>query len=313
MTQHRNRIPVVIRYFVFVTGLFVSTWAATATGLSTHQEIVQVGGNADGFTPARITHRGLEQIIAGPEVDSTVSTVTPEGYGVTGFNRIALSGDNRKVWFVLFDSFPNVPGDPQAQLWSVNLDGPGGLRSALPNDSFSNGLTVETTQDGAVSYIDNSRAAMMYVASVGGPASPAFAYGTLSDGSRHGDIRGHFRVNNAGTRLIYRSFVDTRFMTVDLTASPFVPQEIATSRSMAFMGANARSLNNNIDLAGDATAWISASEHFSRTFEPNLQQILRVGTSLDPASNAPAYAAIPNLTSPGDLNITDDGQTLPIA
>jgi hypothetical protein len=269
------------------------------------------GPGDDGFTAATIIHRGSEQVIAGPDVDPSVSTVTPAGYGVGGYKRTALSGDDSTVWFALHDQFPDVEGDPQTQLWRVNIDGSGGQRSMLPLDDIRQGISVETDETGSVCYADNNREGRMYRATPGAAATTAFNYFTDAEGFVFGDVRGEFKITDDGSAMVYRSFVDTRFFSVDLSAAPYVPEEMANSTSLVYLGVNARFMWWNIDFAGDGSRWFSVVEHWSSSWDPNSQAVMRVGSSLGAGATPAVHAVFAgDLMTGQDLNITDDGSTI---
>ncbi|MHC4696849.1 MAG: TolB family protein, partial [Planctomycetota bacterium] len=264
-----------------------------------------VPGPADGeFTVAAILHRGSEQIIAGPNVDPAFGTVTPAGYGVGGYKQTALSGDNSKVWFALRDEFPEV-GEPQNQLWSVNLDGSGGQRSIVPGEDSGYGLGVETNSDGSVCYADYRSAGKMFRATPGAGATEAFDYAA----GGYGDIRGQFSISDDATKMVYTSYFDTRFMSVNLAASPNTPQEMANGTSLAYLGVNARNLYWDTDMTAGGSRWISASQHWSAGWDPTLKQTIWVGSSLGAGATPAIHASLTNLPK-GNLNITDDGATV---
>lgn len=265
-----------------------------------------------GFTPAIILHRGAEQIIAGPNVDPSVGTVTPDGYRVGGFKQFALSGNNTRIWYVLYDEFPNVPGDPQTQLWSVDLDGSDAQRSMLPNDNLRSSVLVETNWDGSVCYADNSasQVAKMYRAERGQPATTVFAYWTQAGGFLYGDIRGEFKINDDATHMIYRSFVNSSIYGVDLTVVPNIPVKIKDAVSLQHMGVNVNSMYTNIDLAGDGSRWITGANYFNASWTPTVRHVVWVGEGFGAGANVTALTSPdPGVDRPTALQITDDGNT----
>jgi len=264
----------------------------------------------DGFTAAQIIHRGSEQIIAGPEVDSSVSTVTPTGYAATGYKAVAISGDATKVWFSLFDEFPNVEGDPQTQLWSVNIDGSGGQRSGLPAEALNYGLPLETTINGSVCYGDNRGVSKMYRTTPGNAATTAFTYWNETEGHRYGDIRGEFQITDDGSKMVYRSFVDSKIYGVNLADGSGTPVAIAWPEKLQHMGTNARYFCSNIAMAGDGSKWVFMSDYYNGGWDTPHQHATWIGSGFD------AGASVTKTTVPDTINdvaenfsITDDGQT----
>lgn len=282
----------------------------TARGMIRFAVSAIPGGS--GFTSVTILHRGAEQIIAGPNVDPSAGTVTPPGYRVGGFKQFALSGDNSRIWYALFDEFPNIKGDPQTQLWSVNLDGSNAQRSILPNDVLRSSVLVETNWDGSVCYADNSntQALRIYRATPGQPATTAFAYWTQAGGFIYGDIRGEFKISDDATRMVYRSFINDSIYGVNLTVVPNIPERIRDAVSLQHMGVNVNSMYTNIDLASDGSRWITGANYFNSSWTPTVRHVVWVGDGFGTgAIVAPLASPDPGVDRPSALQITDDGAT----
>ncbi len=272
-------------------------------------EVLDPNAGEGGFTTAVIVHRGSEQVIAGPEVDASFGTVTPAGYTPTRSKAVAISGDGLKVWFSLYDEFPNVEGDPQTQLWSVNIDGSGGQRSTLPSENLSYGLPLETNIDGSVCYADNGAAKKMYRATPGQAATTAFTYWTEAGGWVYGDIRGEFKITDDATKMIYRSYVNTRIYGVDVSTGVGTPVVVATGAGLEYEGIGSRGFPSNIDLAGDGSRWIFTANYWKNEWGANRDAVW-IGSGFD----AGATLTMKTVPAPAELarevSITDDGDTI---
>ncbi len=265
----------------------------------------------DGFTIASIIHEGSEQLIAGVDADSSVSLVTPAGYAPTRYKAVAISGDGLRVWFSLYDQFPNVEGDPQTQLWRVNIDGSGGVRSGLPDEHLGYGLTLETTEDGDICYGDNPGPKKMYRATPGSAVTTAFQYYTDAEGWRYGDVRGEFKINNDGTKMVYRSYVNTRIYGVDLPGGSGTPVMLADGSTVAYNGQNSRTFGSRIDLAADGSTFIFVAEYWNSGWTPQLQYAMWVGNGFAPgASFTRKTVPQPGVEVASLLNITDNGANI---
>ena len=104
---------------------------------------------------AFITHRGHEQIIAGPNVPSNLGLTTDPGYAAA---EVALNAAGTRVWFVLF----NWGADPEYQVWTMLSDGTGRQQIVLTADNCvasATGLTnlfVNTNDNGNIAVLDST-------------------------------------------------------------------------------------------------------------------------------------------------------------
>jgi hypothetical protein len=269
-------------------------------------------GSGD-FIEAAVLHRGSEHLVAGANVDPSVSLQTPAGYAPGGFGgsgafgtrAIALSGDGQKVWVAMFDTFPDVGGDPQAQLWSVNTDGTGGTRSSLPADDLRNGLNLSTSLDGSTIIAHNPRLELVYRATSGAAAGQIFDVGASLPGSC---IRGNMALSDDASDLIFLSFCDTAVYRVDLGVDPAVGSLVASSGAFQFMGRNADSTSGIIDASSDLNEWAVSMRVFN--FDENRNRFpLFVGTGL--TNPTIGVQDVPNdFDGLNDINITDDGSVI---
>lgn len=211
------------------------------------------------YTVAEIIHRGSEQIVAGPNVDPAQSLQTPAGYGV---NDIALSGDGQRVWFVLFDQFPAV-GDPTTQLWSVNTDGTGGLRSDLSTaDLRDTVLAVATNEDGSIAIADsgfNSSAVLR--ATPGAAATLLFDTAVLGLG---GCLRGDTRLTDDGSSFFYRSYC-TQSLFQAGTGSGSAPTELFQAGQFTDPNGFAARAIQDFDIDSIGSRWILDMEVLNST------------------------------------------------
>lgn len=213
-----------------------------------------------GYTVAQIIHRGREQIVAGPNVDPALGLQTPTGYGVSD---IALSGDGQRVWFVLYDEFPNVAGDPTTQLWSVNTDGTGGARSLLSTSDLRNTvLTVSTNHDGSMAIADSGfdNSAVLRAA----PGQPAtLLFDTLALGIG-GCVRGTTRLADDGTMFLYRSFC-TQSLFQSGTGTGATPLELFRADQFLDPNGTAARAIQDFDIDATGARWIADMEVLNAT------------------------------------------------
>ncbi len=265
-----------------------------------------------GFIPAVVLHRGTEQLVAGPSVDSTISFAFNDDYSVddlifdTRNRSFALNGSGTRVWLRLFAPFP-IEGQPRAQLWCMNTDGSGATRSTLPDDDLNSGVHLATDQDGQFCFANNFRIARMYRAECGQPAGPIFDYaGTL-------DFEANFRVNSDSSRMYLANIA--RFgglpsiHTVDLQSSPFTPTIVLTNTALALEGVNPRNLAAMFDAAAFASAYVFRANYDSSTLTPRTQDVVYLGQGFSAAS-ADIITQTEFTDSPYDLQVTDDGETI---
>lgn len=267
---------------------------------------VVAGGGGGGFSEAVILHCGSEHIVAGPDVDPAVGLQTPAGYGIGGLggsgafgNRaVALSGDGSRIWFVLFDTFPEQ-GQPQTQLWSVNIDGSGGQRSEVAIADLRNGLHLVTNLDGSVVVIENPRDGNAYRATPGSMAQ--FLFSPVS-GSW---IRGVMELSDDASTLIYVSWCNANVYWSDLGGSP-APRLLAPGSAFAIDGSTlGLGLDFELDMSADGSQWIVAA----KVVDPAARYAIFHGTGL-------SNPTIRRQTLPADedrarnLNLTDDGGTI---
>jgi len=256
------------------------------------------------FARAAIRHRGSEQIAAGPNVIAADGLTTPAGYTVI---KVALSGDGSRVWFVLYDEFPDVAGDPLTQLWSVNADGSGGLRSSLNNNDLRNTLlSVATNRDGTVAIADSgfSDSAVLR-ASPGSAANLLFDTAVLGTG---GCLRGDVRLTDDGARFYYRSFCDETLYRVDLGASSPMPERIIQASEIVNAQALAARALQQFDIDADGGTWVVESE----TLDPTMGNILYLNFLATGGVGTPArFELTPtDLLDLRDLHLTDNGTTI---
>ncbi len=251
------------------------------------------------FTLATITQQGAEHLIAGPGVDPSVSSVTPAGYAPRSYS---VSGDGSRVWFTLFDEFPNVEGDPQTQLWVVNTDGTGALRSAVTNQSLNRGLVVRTNLDGSVAVFENIQDTTFQRATPGAAGQLLFNESDLG----HTCSSGTFRISDDGSQLVFVDFCGTRVFFADLNTSPVTPVQMAGGGSFEVNGFTAREIVFEIDISADASTWTVMPS----IFEPVLNRVvdpIYVGTGLSSAPALQKQTLITDNPGPRNLNMTDDG------
>jgi hypothetical protein len=266
-----------------------------------------------GVTTATIVHRGSEHIVAGANADPTVSLQTPDGYAPGGFGgsgafgtrTIALSGDGQKIWVAMFDTFPNVDGDPQTLLYSLNTDGTGGMRSSLPVEDIRNGLHLSTNLDGSVVIANNPRLGILYRATPGAPATQVFDQTPVG-----ADIRGNMKLADDASSLIILSFNDSDAVhMVDLMQNPAISRVIATWDDFTFLDLNPVGINNIfMDASSDLSRWIVSMRVFSGAENRNRWPVY-VGSGL--TNPTIQVQDVPNdFDGVGALNITDDGSVI---
>ncbi len=261
----------------------------------------------DGFTTASIIRRGAEHLIAGPDADSNLSLQTPAGYapGPFGTKSVALSGNGGKVWVALYDQFPNVEGDPQTQLWSVNTDGTGGARSSLPVEDIRNGMHVATNIDGSVVVTENPQTTTFYRATPGTGVSALYNYADLEG---IGDSRGILRVSDDASRLIYVSFTLRNMVVADISGGSVTPQVLTTTASFITNGLAGNEMDFELDITSSAARWITGTRTFDSVPFRNRWPIF-IGNGVP----SPAISMV--ATERDDLafnrfNMTDDGRTI---
>lgn len=251
------------------------------------------------FVQADILHRGSEKRVAGPDVTSSVGTPTPAGYGPTS---IALSGDGQVVWFVLYDQFPDVEGDPQYQLWNVETDGAPGSRSDMDPSHVTGGLTVVTNLTGSLAVIES------------GFASSVFARATKSNPtelivSEAPCARGTIKLSDDGATILYSSFCSSSVHSIDLLNFPANPVQVAAPESFNIDGFFANTMEiGEFDMASNASTWVASPRIFDVDQNRN-RPIYPVGTGL-------SGPIVQNQTLPRDderplsFNMTDAGTTI---
>jgi hypothetical protein len=227
------------------------------------------------------------------------------GSGAFGSRAVALSGDGTKIWVALFDQFPDVGGDPQTQLWSVNTDGTGGLRSALPDVDLSGALNLVTNLDGSVVIANNVRDTKIYRATPGSAAVEIFDVATSLPGSC---VQGNMALSEDASNLIFLSFCDTAVYRLNLGVDPVVGSLVAATGAFTFMNFGASSTNGIIDGSSDLNHWAVSMRVF-HTDEFRNRFPLFVGTGL--ASPTIELQDVPDdFEGVNDINITDDGSVL---
>ncbi len=273
-------------------------------------------GGDGGFIPALIEHRGSEQILAGAEIDEQFGLVTRDDFTVgpqvfDTFNRsYALNGNGTYVWFRLLAPFA-VDGQDRTQIWCINTDGTGGLRSIVPADRRTTfGLHVETNVDGAVAVFNFGGS--FYRASPGEPLETLFSY------TGNFDFRSLFKVNDPGDRFYV---VDSRsshrgVYTVDLTTIPFNPSALVVAADIPVIAVNPRNFGAEFDAAGDFPAYLFEPNYdVSATPTERLRDIFYFGSGLVTRQVDTIFeeTRVLNESRPDqsvfDLNISDDGQT----
>lgn len=257
-----------------------------------------------GFTEAGISRIGAEHLIAGQDADPNLSFQSPAGYapGPFGAKSSVLSGDGNKVWVALFDSGPNVEGDPQMQLWSVNTDGTGALRSSFPMEDMRNGLHLTTNLDGSVVVADNVSTNNFYRASPGTGTSVLYSYDGIAD------ARGAMRISDDGTQFIYVNFSPENVAIADISSGSPTPQVLITTDSLEANGFSGGQPRTELDINSSATRWMMGTRVFDSNANPNLWPIF-IGDGL----SAPTTSRV--TTERDDVsfsrfNMTDDGQTI---
>lgn len=267
-------------------------------------------GDPGGFITAIIRNRGTEQLIAGKNVDPTISFRIDGDYSADDLifdlrNRsFAMNGSGTRVWVRLFTPFV-VQGKPRTQLWCMNTDGSGAQRSFLPEHDLNNGLHLATDRDGLFCFANNTRNGWMYRAQPGQPATEIFNYtGVL-------DFDVNFAVNRDGSRMYLANL--GRFAglpsiyTVNLNSAPLSPTLIIPQSAMAIQGINPRGLAFMFDLAADSSTYVFRANYDSPTLDPRTQDVLFAGRGFS-ATTLENVKQTDFRDSPYDLNITDDGQ-----
>ncbi len=260
----------------------------------------------DGFTVAEILRAGAEHVVAGAAVDPAVSARTPAGYGPVD---IAVSGDGQIVWFVLYDQFPDIEGDPIVQLWSVRSDGTDLRRVSISNEDANPGTDtrfvrfIETTRDGDTVVINDSTGTIFWQATQGGATNVIFDSGDA--GPDRVCPRGAFSLSDDGGTIVFSDFCNSRVGTAATSGGGW--SFIADREALGFDGFNANGWSEfSMDMAADASKWMI------------VPRVPISGASVNPiliGTGVSSSPAIEPLNTPADIqitswNMTDDGNTV---
>lgn len=216
---------------------------------------------AQGLTEAFITHRGHEQIIAGPNVPGTLGLMTNPDYVAAG---VALNAAGTRIWFVLFDWGAN----PEYQVWTLLTDGTGVQQIILTSDNWAasqTGLTnlfVSTNHDGSVAVLDSSEKFSRIELSDPLPvaAEPMFALDPFGSSS------GNLRLSDDGTSALFLDEWNDRIVRVDLVSMSPSPVLVADKSAFSHMAQIARNLRG-FDLTGNGNDfWVAAENFYNDVF-----------------------------------------------
>jgi len=251
-----------------------------------------------GYTTATILHRGTEHRVAGADVDPALALQISAGYQVAD---IALSGDGEKLWFILWDEYPDVEGDPQIQLWSVDTDGTNGQRSTISEGHLSAYFFVQTNEDGSVAVTETRVGGSTFAIATPGNATQLL----WENAPCSQDL---YRLTDDGTRLVYLSHYacSNAIYTGELYGGQPGPELVVAGSEFTAGPLPARNVLDTFDISADGNRWVVATENWG---DGRSYTAIAVGTGL----TAPTidYQATPNdwLWS-RELSITDDGSMI---
>ncbi len=274
---------------------------------------VDVAVGDGGYIPALVTHGGSEHIIAGSDIDPAFGLKHSEAYSADSLvfdrynNAYALSGFGTRVWFRLLAPF-SVEGQDRTQIWSINVDGTGAMRTPLPAElSAVYGCHVETNEDGNVCIV-NMDSKIHRANPTGDPLEMLYDF----DGQF--DFRGAYKVDNPGERCWLVDLDGRGIHSIDLNAIPYFPTTIITRENQAINGRDPRALApQEFDLAGDFPAYVFRRNYdLGSTVESafRFQDVFWFGSGLvAPASLDNIIQVVSGRETPYSLNISDDGLT----
>ncbi|MGE3180009.1 MAG: HYR domain-containing protein [Phycisphaerae bacterium] len=262
----------------------------------------------DGFVAASIVHRGSERILAGSEIDANFGLITDANYTVEPIlfdvfsKSYALSGDGNYIWFRLV-RISSAEGQDRTQIWRMRTDGTGATRVAIPSDQTTTfGAHLEIDEDGDVCIVGMGGKFLRSVNAQ--PLQTLFEY------AGENDFRSAYKVNDAGSRFWALDINKLEVHTVNL-ASPGMSSVAVTREMTAINGRLPRALGSQeFDLAGIAGSFVFRWNYDLGSTVPTAERFQDVFWRGGAGAPMNYLQSIAGSTSPYDLNISDDGQTI---